>query len=172
MIVIGVVGIVSVIGYEGYLNTQKTARDGKRKADLETIAQALENYRADFGQYPGRDVWVKCDSSVGGYILCTDRCQAKPITCTPPIGSDWSYTQVPGAPSDLNQGLVVNNKYLVKLPVDPVNNTQKFYYYLPNCAGTLTRCNKSTTCLNAVCCAYELGTYLESTNTWYSICNP
>lgn len=46
MIVLMAIGIVS------YTNTSKNARDSKRKADLETVRQALVLYRSDNGAYP------------------------------------------------------------------------------------------------------------------------
>lgn len=35
-----------------FQNTRKSARDGKRKAELEQIRSSLEIYRSDCGQYP------------------------------------------------------------------------------------------------------------------------
>jgi len=40
---------VALVAYQG---TRKSARDGKRKADVEQIRSALEMYRADEGVYP------------------------------------------------------------------------------------------------------------------------
>ena len=42
---------LALVSYQG---ARRSARDGKRKADLEQIRSALEMYRADNGQYPLR----------------------------------------------------------------------------------------------------------------------
>lgn len=52
LVVITLIGILMGIALVSYQATRKTARDGKRKADLEQIRSALEMYRADCGSYP------------------------------------------------------------------------------------------------------------------------
>ncbi len=47
IIVIALLGILSVAGLASYTASQRNARDGKRKVDLETFRQALEMYRSD-----------------------------------------------------------------------------------------------------------------------------
>lgn len=52
LVVIAIIGVligVLLVALEG---VRKTARDTKRKADLEQIRSALEMYRADAGSYP------------------------------------------------------------------------------------------------------------------------
>jgi len=49
MTVIGVLTSLALVSYQG---SRKTARDAKRKADLEQIRSALEMYRTDNGAYP------------------------------------------------------------------------------------------------------------------------
>ena len=51
MIVIMAAALVS------YTGTRKTARDAKRKSDLESIRSALELYRSDNGGYPLPATW-------------------------------------------------------------------------------------------------------------------
>lgn len=53
LVVITIIGILMGILLVSYQGTRKTARDGKRKADLEQIRSALQLYHADCGQYPG-----------------------------------------------------------------------------------------------------------------------
>ena len=53
LITIVIIAILSGIGLASFAGAQKTSRDGKRKADLETIRSALEIYRSDIGAYPG-----------------------------------------------------------------------------------------------------------------------
>lgn len=49
MTIIAVLSGIALVSYQG---ARKTARDGKRKADLEEIRSALEMYRTDCGTYP------------------------------------------------------------------------------------------------------------------------
>jgi general secretion pathway protein G len=52
LVVIVIIGILMSVLLVSYQGTRVTARDGKRKADLEQIRSALELYHADCGQYP------------------------------------------------------------------------------------------------------------------------
>lgn len=53
IIVIMIIAILSVIGMAFYGNTQRNARDSKRKADIDAISKALEaNYNSASTQYP------------------------------------------------------------------------------------------------------------------------
>src|ERR1035437_10377472 len=52
MVVISIIAILSMIGLTIYTSAQKSARDGKRRADLLTIQTALEQYRVEHGQCP------------------------------------------------------------------------------------------------------------------------
>ncbi len=53
LVVIVIIGVLMGILLVSYQGTRVTARNGKRKADLEQIRAALELYHADCGQYPG-----------------------------------------------------------------------------------------------------------------------
>lgn len=51
-----IIVVLSAIGLVSFINAGKSARDAKRKADLETVRQALVLYRADNGgSYPAQD---------------------------------------------------------------------------------------------------------------------
>lgn len=52
MIVVAVMVILSTLGFFAYNNFQKSARDSKRKADLKSIATAMQAYYTDNGAYP------------------------------------------------------------------------------------------------------------------------
>lgn len=67
MVVIVVIGILSAIGLVTFTNVQRNARDGKRKADLQTIKMALEMYYADYGHYPPSSCGYDCN----GYYYST-----------------------------------------------------------------------------------------------------
>jgi general secretion pathway protein G len=52
LVVIVIIGVLMGILLVSYQGTRVTARDGKRKADLEQIRSALELYHLDCGYYP------------------------------------------------------------------------------------------------------------------------
>jgi general secretion pathway protein G len=52
LVVFSLIGIMIGVSLVAYSSTRKSARDGKRKADLEQIRSALEMYRSDVGSYP------------------------------------------------------------------------------------------------------------------------
>ena len=52
LITVTILAILAMIGLATYAQSQRTARDGKRKADLQAIRSALEMYKADQGNYP------------------------------------------------------------------------------------------------------------------------
>lgn len=52
MVVISIIAFLAVIGIAAYSNAQKTARDGRRKADIDAISQAMESaYNSTSGAY-------------------------------------------------------------------------------------------------------------------------
>ncbi len=52
LVVVTIIAILSAIGLVSFTNANRNARDAKRKADLESIRQALVLYRSDNGCYP------------------------------------------------------------------------------------------------------------------------
>lgn len=52
LVAMAIVAVVMAAALVAFSGTRATARDGKRKADLETIRSALELYRSDAGGYP------------------------------------------------------------------------------------------------------------------------
>lgn len=52
LVTIGIIAILSAISLFAVNDARKSARDGRRKADLESLRGALELYRADCTQYP------------------------------------------------------------------------------------------------------------------------
>lgn len=52
LVVISLIGILMGILLVSFQGTRKSARDGRRKADLEQIRSALEMCRTDKGSYP------------------------------------------------------------------------------------------------------------------------
>ncbi|MBP7740744.1 type II secretion system protein [Candidatus Woesebacteria bacterium] len=52
LVVATIITILSAVGLTSFINSGKSARDAKRKSDLETVRQALVLYRSDNGTYP------------------------------------------------------------------------------------------------------------------------
>jgi len=81
IIVITIIGILAGFGFTNYATSQKRARDGKRKADLEQIRSALEMYRTDNQTYPVGT--LSSGGSIGSYFT---------IPPDPSSGRQYSYT--------------------------------------------------------------------------------
>jgi len=107
LIAIGIVGVLVGISSFAIRGAQSSARDGRRKADLETIAVALELYRADCGSYPstlGSSITGNCPNS-RVYL------DSVPVDPRPP--RQYSYS--------LNSGRIVLCASLEDAPIPPVN---------------------------------------------------
>jgi general secretion pathway protein G len=52
LVVITIIGTLLGIASVSYLKSLRSARDTRRKTDLEQIRQALETYRSELGIYP------------------------------------------------------------------------------------------------------------------------
>lgn len=95
------------------LGTQMAkGRDARRKADLDKIKKAFEDYASDRSQYPPYTVLENCGSSVGtaleGYL--------NQIPCDPYDGSPYLYVPYPDF-SDTSGGFRVYAK--LELETDP-----------------------------------------------------
>lgn len=53
LLVLAIIGILVALSSVAFLSARKTARDAKRKTDLEQIRGALETYKTDKNFYPG-----------------------------------------------------------------------------------------------------------------------
>lgn len=52
LVVMAIMAMLAAVGMVSYRNSGIAARDARRRADLETVRQALVLHRADTGQYP------------------------------------------------------------------------------------------------------------------------
>lgn len=100
MVVIAIIGILVAAGVYSYSGTQKSARDAKRKVDLEQLRAALEMYRSNdpAGKYPCTGTGPNCSgmawfSSESGDVVSYN-------------GGDY----IPG---------LVSGGYIQQLPRDP-----------------------------------------------------
>ena len=74
-------GVLTLIGQ----GPRQTARDGRRAADLEQIASALELFRNDQARYPG-PTWTG-DLTGGSYLTA--------VPTDPVSGGNYTYTPAP-----------------------------------------------------------------------------
>ncbi len=91
LVVMAIISILAVAGFASYDGVKMSARDGRRKADLETIRGALEQYFADAKTYPASSS-ITC-----GNTLTYTPPSSTPITyinkipCDPSQGSGYTY---------------------------------------------------------------------------------
>lgn len=98
LVVIGIIGILIGLGAVSYSTAQKKARDAKRKSDLKTIQNAMEQcYSINTYQYPaelpvaGASFEAPCDSIItmpadplGSDYVCFGTCDETGYTVCPP----------------------------------------------------------------------------------------
>lgn len=68
MVTISIVAVLMAVAIVYYGNTQKQARDNKRKADLEQVRSALEMYRSQEGEYPTTSDFSAMITTISDYI--------------------------------------------------------------------------------------------------------
>lgn len=103
LVVMTIIGVLAALSLFALSGTRESARDGRRKADLETIRSALELYKADC------DAYVIASGNVGS-VLDTDGGAGVRL-----VGSGAS----PSCP--------ITNVYLERIPNDSL--TGRNYYY-------------------------------------------
>lgn len=108
LIVIVVIGILAAITVVAYNGMQQRARDAKRASDAKNIVKALEAYKATNGNYP-------LPTPTGG------------------SGAFEQSTDTPGTFLEFLQGT-----YFSTVPVDPVNDSSRYYRYYVYQSGSLT----------------------------------
>ena len=114
--VVVIIVLLSTIGFVLYRGFAAKARDNRRIADLNRIAQALEVYKKEKGYYP-TDL-DSYDTSVGNFT------QMQRDGSNFLVGTSWALGGI---------FVLEQEKYIDKLPVDPINNNEFFYYYEPHC---------------------------------------
>jgi len=77
LVVMTIMAVLMGLALVSYQGARRTARDGKRKSDLEEIRGALEMYRTDLDAYPG-NLGV-----LGGYI---------DVPVDPATGANYFYS--------------------------------------------------------------------------------
>lgn len=124
LIVVGLIGILSIVGSNSYLGSQRSARDSRRKIDLEALRQGLELYESDNSAYP---------DSVGS----TENSGIK-NALSPTYISSSNYPRDPRS---------ANHYYYDRL----TNTTYNLCAYLENPLGTEPVCPVSVSCGSQNC---------------------
>ena len=96
LVVIAIIAILSTVGISVYTQTQRLARDAKRKSDLKQIENALVLYYQDFKTYPSSiapacaNSWCLSNRSAPWIQgLPTAYIDALPVDPTPNGGNPW-----------------------------------------------------------------------------------
>ena len=88
LVVVAIVGVLASIGIASFSQAGVTGRDSKRKADIESIRQALVMRRSDAGGYPiqpsGPNIASTVQDALAGYI-------SNPFPTDPKSGQSYQY---------------------------------------------------------------------------------
>ncbi|HUW21037.1 MAG TPA: prepilin-type N-terminal cleavage/methylation domain-containing protein [Candidatus Bathyarchaeia archaeon] len=143
MTVISIIGILMAFALTAYQGARKSARDGKRKTDLESIRSALEMYRADNDEYPLRidelSGWEISNDGDWLENLLTSYLSNKPLDSVNNDVYYYRYAVCTGAVSATGQPT-----YKLQAALEKANNSQ-----------LCTQCNGH-----------------QGDSTWYCITNP
>jgi len=111
LVVIGIIAVLIAIGTTSYSTAQKKARDARRKNDIKTIQNALEQYYSVCGyQYPGSlGSSIYCASPTIGIMptVPVDPKTNTPYPCSP--CSTSQYTVCATLESETSNSYCVNN---------------------------------------------------------------
>ena len=113
LIVVVVLALLTLVSGTTYIATMKTARDGKRKVDLENIRSALEVYRSDKSTYP-----VLTDKTTGQVYVLRDLLDPsvgkKYITLPTDPTTKLDYHYEPADCTDIGTPIItVCNSYII-----------------------------------------------------------
>ncbi|MBD3279720.1 MAG: prepilin-type N-terminal cleavage/methylation domain-containing protein [Candidatus Pacebacteria bacterium] len=86
LVVATIIVVITAIGMVSYVKAGQTSRNGKRKADLESVRQALVLYRSDEGSYPNSSNYTNVANTLvsNGYL-------ASPVPQDPKNSGDYVY---------------------------------------------------------------------------------
>ncbi|MDP1743655.1 MAG: type II secretion system protein [Candidatus Amesbacteria bacterium] len=107
LVALSIMALIMGASLTAFEASKKSARDGKRKADLESIRSALEIYRSDNGGYPLTknplspdfiSTWPADPISTQSYVYtpatCTTTCKTYTLCATIEIGSTGACSYV------------------------------------------------------------------------------
>ncbi len=67
LVVTTIIIVITSIGLVSYTSANRSARNGKRKADMEMVRQALVLYRTDNGSYPDTNAFADMLATISDY---------------------------------------------------------------------------------------------------------
>ena len=149
LVVITIIGLLASIIMVALGKARARARDARRKSDLHQIHLILEKFYID------NDSYINTNEICGDYSTGCSSCGCSGETAH--AYGNWSPTY-----SNLYRALVP--KYINTLPIDPLNNSEYYYFFEPNCANQGS-CTSSSW---SICCEFTLcANKLETTgNKW------
>ncbi len=104
MVVVSIIGILMAAGILAFSNAQQSARDAKRRADVDAISKALEQYnQANSGKYPAATAGVIDPTTINTYF---------PSGAVPkdPLNSGSNVYTITGTASTPNMAYCVGTK--------------------------------------------------------------
>jgi type II secretion system protein G len=97
LVVIAIIGSLATIMVMMLTGPQKSARDGKRKSDMETIRSGLELYKSDCGQYPASLPAVGSaltgTNGAAGAACSTSNKYIQAMPADPTAGRNYGYSR-------------------------------------------------------------------------------
>lgn len=126
LIVVSIIGILIGAVSVSWTNAQVKSRDGKRKADLKAVQQALETYFNVNGSYPS-------NINSNGRIRCNTVTDTKGTDDPGDDTFDQTILEW-GQPFACDNNTITTDSkpvYLTQLPKDPTSQLQ-YYYFPPN----------------------------------------
>jgi len=93
LVTMGVIAILVSLSIFALQAARESARDAKRKADLEAMRSALELYRADCGQYPTASGNQVPNPLRGTGSVCGGNTYMEEVPTDPQSGNIYRYTR-------------------------------------------------------------------------------
>lgn len=94
LVVATIIIVLTTIGLVSFQSAGRNSRDAKRKADLETVRQALVLYRADLGDYPSGTNYGTMTNTLIGLDYLTSPAPSDPKNVSPNV---YTYSSTTGA---------------------------------------------------------------------------
>lgn len=105
LVVTAIIGLLAVAGVVSYTSLNRSSRDSRRKADLEEIRAAFEQWRSDYGSYP-TSLTVNC--AAGGLVSGANTYLAQ-IPKDPQCFNNSYYAQISAGDYTLGAGLEIRD---------------------------------------------------------------
>jgi general secretion pathway protein G len=116
LIVVVVLALLTLVSGTTYLATMKTARDGKRKVDLENIRSALEVYKSDNSTYPILSSGPGPSTTLSTYLDPSSGKKYITMPTDPKNHSDYYYVQADC--TTFTSGQEVCNSYILAVTLE------------------------------------------------------